>query len=96
MKWSWDLEPSGTYSVASLRNYIDMATLPRSNEKWQWNPLIPRKLNILAWRISHGRLPTMVNLSKNGITTSTLCKICSEDLETEKHLFIECGITKEV
>ncbi|KAL7593363.1 hypothetical protein Lser_V15G33806 [Lactuca serriola] len=96
MKWSWDLDPSGTYSVPSLRNYIDPTILPCSDEKWQWNPLIPGKLNILAWRISHGRLPTMVNLSKIGITQSTLCKICGEAPETEYHLFIDCGIAKEL
>lgn len=96
LKWKWDLEPSGIYSVSSLRYYIDMAILPCSAEKWQWNPLIHGKLNILAWRIIHGRLPTMVNLSKIGVTTSTLCKICGEAPETENHLFTQCGIPKDL
>lgn len=34
LKWKWDLEPSGIYSVSSLRYYIDMAILPCSAEKW--------------------------------------------------------------
>ncbi|CAI9284009.1 unnamed protein product [Lactuca saligna] len=96
LKWRWELDPSGTYPVSSLRNYIDSTILPCSDEKWQWNPLIIGKLNILAWRISYGRLPTIVNLSKIGITQSNLCKICGVAPETENHLFIECGTAKDL
>lgn len=90
------MEPSGVYSVASLRKCIDRITLPFSDRKWMWNSLVPGKVNILAWRIIHGRLPTLANLAKFGISSSTTCKICHESLETENHLFVECGIVKEV
>nr|KAJ0205833.1 hypothetical protein LSAT_V11C500258750 [Lactuca sativa] len=39
VKWSWDLEPSGVYYVASLRKCIDMEILPLSDSKWMWNSL---------------------------------------------------------
>nr|KAJ0228223.1 hypothetical protein LSAT_V11C100023860 [Lactuca sativa] len=67
-----------------------------SDDSWKWNPLVPEKLNILAWRINHGRLPSMANLSRIGIGTSNLCMICGGAPETQNHIFVECEITKVV
>nr|KAJ0195178.1 hypothetical protein LSAT_V11C700343740 [Lactuca sativa] len=96
LKWSWSLEPSGVFSVRSLRCHIDNLYLPDSDGIWSWNPLTPGKLNILAWRICHGKLPTMVNLAKIGIWSSNLCRICHGDPESENHIFLECPVSKEV
>lgn len=68
IRWGWSLDPSGTYTVSSLRCFIDSSTLPQSDVKWVWNSLVPGKVNILAWRIRHGKLPTMGNLFKTGIS----------------------------
>lgn len=38
----------------------------------------------------------MVNLSKFGIGTSNLSRICGEALETDNQIFVECGTIKEV
>nr|KAJ0184913.1 hypothetical protein LSAT_V11C900471370 [Lactuca sativa] len=58
---TWNLEPSGIYTVASLRRFIDETTLPKTPaSSWEWNNLVPGKVNILAWRICHSRLPTRV------------------------------------
>nr|KAJ0223650.1 hypothetical protein LSAT_V11C200099500 [Lactuca sativa] len=34
LKWSWLLEPSGVYSVGSLRCHIDKLSLPASDDIW--------------------------------------------------------------
>nr|KAJ0226440.1 hypothetical protein LSAT_V11C100039230 [Lactuca sativa] len=92
----WSLESSGVYSVASLRIHIDTTILPISECRWSWNYLIPGKLNILAWRICHGKLPSMVNLLKLGISLSNLCKMCNGAPETEEHVFVDCPVAHEV
>lgn len=72
IRWGWSLDPSGIYIVSSLKKIIDNPTIPQNDGKWSWNPLIPRKLNILAWWICHGKLTTMANLSKFGISHSNV------------------------
>nr|KAJ0199817.1 hypothetical protein LSAT_V11C600332230 [Lactuca sativa] len=94
-KWSWSLDHSGVYTVSSLQKYIDNRTLPRSDAVWNWNPLVPGKVNILAWRTSHKRLPCMENLYKIGISSSDLCQMCHEATESVDHIFVGCPISKE-
>ncbi|CAI9301128.1 unnamed protein product [Lactuca saligna] len=96
LKWSWSLEPSGVYSVGSLRCHIDKLSLPASDGIWSWNPPTPGKLNILAWRICHSKLPTMVNLSKIGICSSNLFRICHGAPESKQQIFLECADYREV
>lgn len=95
-KWSWILEKSGVYSVSSYRNYVDMLTLPVSQPCWHWNSLVPRKVNVLAWRTSHRRLPTLVNLERVGICRVSLCKICGAEPEDEDHIFTRCPLAAYV
>nr|KAJ0195447.1 hypothetical protein LSAT_V11C700350330 [Lactuca sativa] len=96
IKWVWSLEASGAYSVSLLRNHIDIVILPLSESSWSWNSLILGKLNILAWRICHGKLPSMANLFKFGISSSNLCIICNGAPETVEHVFVDCPISNEV
>ncbi|KAL4576346.1 hypothetical protein LXL04_012438 [Taraxacum kok-saghyz] len=79
-----------------IRRHIDNNTLPTVQQLGDWNDLIPRKANILAWRLAHGRLPTKVNLAKRGIGVNKECTLCNIDEETEEHLFLNCPVTKEV
>ena len=96
IRWGWMLDPSGIYTVSSLRRYIDSSILPQSDGKWAWNPLVPGKLNILAWRISHGKLPTMANLFKFGISQTSACRSCNVAPETGDHIIVGCSISKGV
>ncbi|KAL4587346.1 hypothetical protein LXL04_000215 [Taraxacum kok-saghyz] len=93
---TWSLEGSGDFTVGSLRIHIDNNTLPAVQQLGDWNNLILRKANILAWRLAHGRLPTKVNLAKRGIGVNKECTLCNIDEETEEHLFLNCPVTKEV
>ena len=94
---TWSLEPSGIYTVASLKRFIDETTLPKTpSGSWEWNNLVPGKVNILAWRVCHSRLPTRVNLSKMSIVSVTTCPLCNIAEESESHLLTECSISQEV
>lgn len=82
---SWRLEPSGVYTVASLRRHIDEKILPKiAAGVWEWNNLVPRKVNILAWRICYRKLPIRMNF---------LCKTADK---SESHLLIERAVKLEV
>nr|KAJ0220562.1 hypothetical protein LSAT_V11C200090910 [Lactuca sativa] len=95
-KWTWTLSPAGLFTVSSLRSHIDNITLPFSDGNWMWNPLVPGKLNILAWRAGKDRLPSMDNLFKYGINSSNLCKMCNAAPESADHIFVGCLVSKEV
>ncbi|KAL4559965.1 hypothetical protein LXL04_032112 [Taraxacum kok-saghyz] len=92
----WKLEKSGKFTLGSLRRHIDENSLTSEITEWDWHNLLPRKVNILAWRVAHGRLPTNANLVKRGIGTNQICTLCKTEQETEQHLFVECDIAKEV
>ncbi|CAI9264957.1 unnamed protein product [Lactuca saligna] len=92
----WKLGFSGIFTVASLRTHIDNNILPKSSNCWIWNHLVPRKVNILAWRVNHGRLPTKENLFNLGIGSNPLCTLCNQHAESESHLFTTCAVSLKV
>nr|KAJ0218832.1 hypothetical protein LSAT_V11C300154990 [Lactuca sativa] len=84
-------------NLHNLLRFIDETTLPKAPaSSWEWNNLVPGKVNILAWRICHSRLPTRVNLNKRGIVLVTTCPLCNIAEESESHLLTECSISQEV
>nr|KAJ0194267.1 hypothetical protein LSAT_V11C800440220 [Lactuca sativa] len=94
---TWSLEPSGTYTVASLWRFIDETILPKTPVgAWQWNNLVPGKVNILAWCVCYRRLPTRVNLKNIGIRSLTSCPLCNIVEESESHLLTKCQFSQEV
>ncbi|KAL8246779.1 hypothetical protein R6Q59_007995 [Mikania micrantha] len=65
----------------------------QSSSVMSWCKWVPIKVNLLAWRAWHGRLPTMENLVKKGIRVdSLLCPLCKECLESACHLFSSCFV----
>nr|GEZ35585.1 RNA-directed DNA polymerase, eukaryota [Tanacetum cinerariifolium] len=50
-RWSWSLNGSGDFSVASVRKVIDDNTLPKSMSKTRWVKVVPIKVNVHAWKV---------------------------------------------
>nr|KAJ0221679.1 hypothetical protein LSAT_V11C200082200 [Lactuca sativa] len=75
----------GLNSKTSI-GYCDLSSLPQSRFHLFWNNLVPRKVNILVWRVNHSKLPTLATLSKI---------MCNAGLEDEHHLFFSYPLTKE-
>lgn len=95
-KWSWRLSKNGSYSVSSFRSALDDLYLPSNKLSFNWIKIVPRKINVLVWRIIHRRLPTMANLAKRGVQVANVnCPICKMTEENEDHLFFECTAAKE-
>nr|GFC75958.1 RNA-directed DNA polymerase, eukaryota [Tanacetum cinerariifolium] len=57
-RWSWDLNGSGEFSVASARRYIDNNRLPDIFSKTRWIKEVPIKVNVHAWKVRINGLPT--------------------------------------
>nr|GEX41823.1 RNA-directed DNA polymerase, eukaryota, reverse transcriptase zinc-binding domain protein [Tanacetum cinerariifolium] len=96
-RWKWELESSGDFSVASVRNLIDSKMLPNLEYKSRWINYVPIKVNVHAWKIMTDSMPTRFNISRRGICIdSILCAICDTGVETVRHLFFSCGMARDV
>ena len=78
-RWTWELENSGDFSVASVRKLIDDKTLPVLGYKTRWINYVPIKVNIHAWKVMTDSLPTRFNISRRGICIdSIICVNCEK------------------
>ncbi|GKC36410.1 RNA-directed DNA polymerase, eukaryota, reverse transcriptase zinc-binding domain protein [Tanacetum coccineum] len=96
-RWSWSLEGSGEFSVASVRRLIDENILPEFSTKTRWFNVVPIKINIHAWKVKLDCLLTKLNISKRGmLIDSILCPLCGKAVEASSHIFFACHIVREV
>ncbi|KAJ9566561.1 hypothetical protein OSB04_002527 [Centaurea solstitialis] len=95
---TWALNNEGVFSVSSARiAYDDFSLNAYHVAGFNHSSWIPSKVNILAWRIYHRRLPTKINLFKRGVNgVSPWCVLCNEGMEDEEHLFVSCNFSKLV
>ncbi|KAK1427628.1 hypothetical protein QVD17_16319 [Tagetes erecta] len=71
--WTWTKDPSGIFTVASMRRSLQQPTTSNSFSL-QWNSWVPLKANIYGWRAEKERIATKQSLSVCGIPlSSTLC-----------------------
>ncbi|XP_022020022.1 uncharacterized protein LOC110920094 [Helianthus annuus] len=95
--WEWSLESSGIFSVRSIKRRLQVATFEDLGNGFQWNKLVPIKVNFLAWRLSLNRLPTVDNLEARGLQVgSSMCSFCGLQRETAEHLFVSCRLSQVV
>ncbi|GKB05965.1 RNA-directed DNA polymerase, eukaryota [Tanacetum coccineum] len=93
---TWTLNSSGEFSVASVRNLIDIKMLPKGGFKTRWIRYVPIKVNILAWKVMTNSLPTRFNISRCGIDIDSIfCVNCDMGVETTNHLFFFCNMAKQ-
>nr|GFB12980.1 RNA-directed DNA polymerase, eukaryota [Tanacetum cinerariifolium] len=96
-RWSWDLNGSGEFSVASARRYIDNNRLPDISSKTRWIKEVPIKVNVHAWKVRVNGLPTRWNISHRGIDIpSILCPLCEMGVESSKHLFFNGSVVRAI
>ncbi|GJX43580.1 reverse transcriptase domain, reverse transcriptase zinc-binding domain protein [Tanacetum coccineum] len=96
-KWEYLIDSSRRFSVKGMIKLImDPSPLSYRNST-RWNKLVPIKVNIASWRIENLRIPTRVNLDSRGMNLhSTRCSICDDDLETEDHVLVKCGVALNI
>ncbi|GJY46578.1 RNA-directed DNA polymerase, eukaryota [Tanacetum coccineum] len=95
-RWTWALEGSGDFSVASVRKLLDDKRLPDVSSQTCWIKAVPIKVNIHAWKVRLDCLPTRLNISRRGMDiASILCPICGSAVELSSHLFFDCHVAKD-
>jgi hypothetical protein len=96
-RWSWSLEGSGEFTVASLRKEIDDKRLLGVSSKTRWIKSVPIKVNVHAWKVKLDALPTRLNISRLGIVIDSIfCPICDNGMESSNHLFFMCNLARQV
>ncbi|GJT74575.1 RNA-directed DNA polymerase, eukaryota, reverse transcriptase zinc-binding domain protein [Tanacetum coccineum] len=97
-RWSWTLDGSGDFSVASIRSKIDTILLPSiSCSATKWIKYVPIKVNVLAWKVKQDALPTRFNLSRRGMPINIIaCPICDHGAESSSHLFFACPLATQL
>jgi hypothetical protein len=55
---------------------------------------IHERLKLLLWKLAWNSLPTRENLGVRFHVESLLCLLCDSGIESLKHLFIECPISR--
>ncbi|XP_076924840.1 uncharacterized protein LOC143587430 [Bidens hawaiensis] len=96
-KWIWDLDSDDTFLVKGVRSYLDRQELPEGAIPTRWNKLVPRKVNIMIWRLLLDRLSTRINLSRKGFDIpSILCPICLNSVEVLDHIFGGCHLASKI
>ena len=95
--WKWEGDPSGVFSVKSLRIIIENVSNSPFAGTLFWNKWIPPRVNCFVWRLLLNRIPTKLNLIVRGINLpSDSCPLCNSERETEVHLFYLCPVFLEI
>ncbi|XP_076930898.1 uncharacterized protein LOC143595865 [Bidens hawaiensis] len=88
---------SSDFSVASLKEKIEMARISSPVYKMRWNNWVPGKVSLLAWRAELDRLPVLTLLARRNVGVGSLdCPACGELVETTEHIFVSCGLAQLV
>ena len=97
IKYTWKGDPSGIFSVKSLRLILDNVINSPFAGAHYWNKWLPPRVNCFVWRLLLNRIPTRVNLHSRGLNIpSEVCPLCVSNVETVEHLFLSCPAIKKV
>ncbi|XP_071719302.1 uncharacterized protein [Rutidosis leptorrhynchoides] len=105
-QWAWirDIGPRNKAKLLDLinevdvtRQYIDEKMLLTNTLETRWVKWLPRKINILLWRVALDRLPTRLNLSRRGLEIEDIGFIlCDAYMKSSNHLLFECQLAADI
>jgi hypothetical protein len=61
-----------------------------------WNTSIPPSKSMIIWRCLHLKMPTDENLSMRGCNLPSMCSLCGNNVESAKHLFLDCIFSQNI
>ncbi|XP_076914666.1 uncharacterized protein LOC143573753, partial [Bidens hawaiensis] len=95
--WVWLGDPSGTFTVASMKTTLFKVYGHSGSFVLPWNNWVPKKLNIFMWKATMDRLATKEALSFRNIHVGSIgCDLCGEGVETSCHLFTSCPLAMAI
>ncbi|GJT74421.1 RNA-directed DNA polymerase, eukaryota [Tanacetum coccineum] len=92
-KWVWSYDSNGFFNVKVLSKVLDKQFYGTHSlgVHHKWNSWIPKKVNIMIWKVSLNRLATRPNLSVRGVDIPSLsCRFCDSVNEDVEHVLINC------
>ncbi|GJS87123.1 RNA-directed DNA polymerase, eukaryota, reverse transcriptase zinc-binding domain protein [Tanacetum coccineum] len=97
-RWSWSIDGSEEFSVASTRRLLDDHLLQGTSVKTRWVKEVPIKINIMAWKVRFDYLPSRFNLSKRGLDILDICcPTCTHEAETTNpHLLFLLLLARDI
>ena len=88
----WALEPSGSYSVASMYWQLSHgATVAHAQDLW--GARLPLKIKIFTWQLALDRLPAGKQLAERHGPSDGHCALCGE-VEDATHIFFSCSLAR--
>ncbi|KAM6553480.1 hypothetical protein CsatB_014242 [Cannabis sativa] len=95
--WSWRGERSGSFSVRSAYDLLQISTYGQQNQPnsgfWHrfWHLKIPPKVKNFMWRAITNTLLTCLELASRNVDLSSLCPVCHNAGETASHVLLNCS-----
>ena len=82
------------FSVKSMYKGFDISPAFDFPHRLVWNPVVPPKIGVFAWEAVWGKVLTLDQLKRCGMTFANRCFMCEEVEETIDHLLIHCKSVK--
>jgi hypothetical protein len=91
----WCYTKFGTYTTQSFYAVINYGGITPLYIPAIWYIVVPPKIHLFLWLLSHNKLATVDNLNRKGLSKPIQCKFCDEH-ESISHSFFECVVVKAV
>jgi hypothetical protein len=92
----WNLTTDGKYSARSAYEVQFIGRISKPHLEQVWKIHADGKVQFFLWLFLQNRKWTAERLRARGLAHDNECSLCDQDLETAKHLALDCPYTKEV
>ena len=76
------------FSVKIMYKRLDPSPAIEFPSRSVWNPVVPPQIGFFAWEVAWGKVLTLDQLKRRGMTFANICFLCEEDEESIDHLLI--------
>jgi len=94
----WGKSTKGTFTVKEAYYLTDQQDVTERNQDWKvfWGKNWWPKITIFAWLVAKHKILTWDKLQKKGFSGPSRCYLCNRETETQEHLLINCGYTRNL
>ncbi|KAK4426606.1 hypothetical protein Salat_1429300 [Sesamum alatum] len=78
----------------SSRSFTVLAEGCEQFWRWLWTAFVPPRVRVQVWRLCYEAVPIMINLSRKHAGFETKCVLCEAEVETTKHVLLECPFAR--
>lgn len=93
---SWILTADGKYTAKSAYSVQFEGKTKCVAEVQTWKTKAPPRCKFFIWLVLQDRIWTAARLQRRGWPNEFFCQLCIRNLETTRHLFCECHLTRKV